>query len=153
MSIKLVAIHIHRAHRTSEESSSPILTSNTGAGAQPRCDYDHVHGKRYGFADLIATRCQKWGHPNFSLSAQQKKALRLFYLKAFGVFGSPSWTRTSDLRINSPSLYRLSYQGIVDANQQERDCSTNHSNHQNNPVLSSRRVAQSALKTDVKMTL
>ena len=68
-------------------------------------------------------------------------------------FGSPSWTRTSDLRINSPSLYRLSYQGIVDANQQERDCSTNHSNHQNNPVLSSRRLAQSALKTDVKMTL
>ena len=27
--------------------------------------------------------------------------------------GSPTWTRTRDLRINSPSLYRLSYQGIV----------------------------------------
>ena len=26
-------------------------------------------------------------------------------------FGSPSWARTSDLRINSPSLYRLSYRG------------------------------------------
>jgi hypothetical protein len=26
-------------------------------------------------------------------------------------FGSPTWTRTRDLRINSPSLYRLSYQG------------------------------------------
>ena len=26
-------------------------------------------------------------------------------------FGSPSWTRTNDLRINSPSLYRLSYRG------------------------------------------
>ena len=26
--------------------------------------------------------------------------------------GSPTWTRTRDLRINSPSLYRLSYQGI-----------------------------------------
>ena len=25
--------------------------------------------------------------------------------------GSPTWTRTRDLRINSPSLYRLSYQG------------------------------------------
>ena len=25
--------------------------------------------------------------------------------------GSPSWARTSDLRINSPSLYRLSYRG------------------------------------------
>ena len=29
-----------------------------------------------------------------------------------GVFGSPTWTRTRDLRINSPSLYRLSYQGM-----------------------------------------
>ena len=27
-------------------------------------------------------------------------------------FGSPRWVRTTDLRINSPSLYRLSYQGI-----------------------------------------
>ena len=26
--------------------------------------------------------------------------------------GSPTWIRTRDLRINSPSLYRLSYQGI-----------------------------------------
>ena len=29
----------------------------------------------------------------------------------FEIFGSPSWVRTSDLRINSPSLYRLSYRG------------------------------------------
>ena len=28
------------------------------------------------------------------------------------IFGSPTWARTRDLRINSPSLYRLSYQGI-----------------------------------------
>ena len=27
--------------------------------------------------------------------------------------GSPRWVRTTDLRINSPSLYRLSYQGII----------------------------------------
>ncbi len=27
--------------------------------------------------------------------------------------GSPSWDRTSDLRINSPSLYQLSYRGRV----------------------------------------
>ena len=26
--------------------------------------------------------------------------------------GSPTWTRTRDLRINSPSLYQLSYQGM-----------------------------------------
>ena len=29
--------------------------------------------------------------------------------------GSPTWTRTRDLRINSPSLYRLSYQGTDEA--------------------------------------
>jgi hypothetical protein len=27
-------------------------------------------------------------------------------------FGSPTWARTRDLRINSPSLYQLSYRGI-----------------------------------------
>jgi hypothetical protein len=32
-------------------------------------------------------------------------------LQAFLFCGSPTWTRTRDLRINSPSLYRLSYQG------------------------------------------
>ena len=34
----------------------------------------------------------------------------------FEIIGSPSWVRTSDLRINSPSLYRLSYRGIKTAN-------------------------------------
>ena len=34
----------------------------------------------------------------------------------FEIFGSPSWVRTSDLRINSPSLYRLSYRGIKEVN-------------------------------------
>jgi hypothetical protein len=28
-------------------------------------------------------------------------------------YGSPTWARTRDLRINSPALYRLSYRGIV----------------------------------------
>ena len=31
---------------------------------------------------------------------------------AFLEYGSPSWARTSDKRINSPLLYQLSYQGI-----------------------------------------
>ena len=29
--------------------------------------------------------------------------------------GSPTWARTRDLRINSPSLYQLSYRGSGDA--------------------------------------
>jgi hypothetical protein len=28
------------------------------------------------------------------------------------VIGSPGWTRTNDQRINSPTLYRLSYRGV-----------------------------------------
>ncbi len=32
--------------------------------------------------------------------------------KALDLSGSPTWARTRDLRINSPSLYQLSYQGI-----------------------------------------
>jgi hypothetical protein len=39
-----------------------------------------------------------------------KKGCRLTRQPLF--YGSPTWTRTRDLRINSPSLYQLSYQGI-----------------------------------------
>ena len=31
----------------------------------------------------------------------------------FSKFGSSDWTRTSDIRINSPPFYRLNYRGIV----------------------------------------
>ena len=31
----------------------------------------------------------------------------------FFKFGSSDWTRTSDIRINSPPFYRLNYRGIV----------------------------------------
>ncbi|CAM2178794.1 hypothetical protein PSAC2689_30132 [Paraburkholderia sacchari] len=45
-------------------------------------------------------------------AAHKKKAVaqdtqRLRY------FGSPTWARTRDLRINSPALYRLSYRGTA----------------------------------------
>ncbi len=40
---------------------------------------------------------------------RNKKCLKM---RHFIPFGSPTWARTRDLRINSPSLYRLSYQGI-----------------------------------------
>ena len=35
-----------------------------------------------------------------------KEKRKRFLASSFGIFGSPSWARTSDLRINSPSLYR-----------------------------------------------
>ena len=42
-----------------------------------------------------------------------RRPAKRLQVKALAVkFGSPTWTRTRDLRINSPSLYRLSYQGI-----------------------------------------
>ncbi|SOT40556.1 hypothetical protein F01_310058 [Burkholderia cenocepacia] len=33
-------------------------------------------------------------------------------MTGLSLFGSPTWARTRDLRINSPALYRLSYRGI-----------------------------------------
>ena len=41
------------------------------------------------------------------------KAFRKRPLKSTAYFGSPTWARTRDLRINSPALYRLSYRGIL----------------------------------------
>ena len=48
-----------------------------------------------------------------ALDTDKEKAIRK-YPDGFK-YGSPSWARTSDLRINSPSLYRLSYQGMIAA--------------------------------------
>ena len=45
--------------------------------------------------------------------APQKQRARDFS-QALDLSGSPSWIRTSDTRINSPLLYRLSYRGIVE---------------------------------------
>ena len=45
--------------------------------------------------------------------ANAKSPVLLYATRGFRYSGSPTWTRTRDLRINSPSLYRLSYQGIV----------------------------------------
>jgi hypothetical protein len=39
-----------------------------------------------------------------------KKPLQ-FLARAFHNFGSSTWARTRDLRINSPALYQLSYRG------------------------------------------
>jgi hypothetical protein len=43
-----------------------------------------------------------------TIASEMKKAT---YRRGLLYSGSPTWTRTRDLRINSPSLYRLSYQG------------------------------------------
>lgn len=52
------------------------------------------------------------GGQNSARQPENKKASRRLPA-GFCVFGSPTWTRTRDLRINSPSLYRLSYQGTA----------------------------------------
>ncbi len=41
-----------------------------------------------------------------------RKAKSLLQSRLFK-FGSSDWTRTSDIRINSPPFYRLNYRGIV----------------------------------------
>ena len=58
------------------------------------------------------------GHGAFGRDARKKSSPYAFLRKgliSFGILGSPNWVRTSDLRINSPSLYRLSYRGIKEA--------------------------------------
>ena len=43
----------------------------------------------------------------------QLRSVTLRYKSEFLEFGSSDWTRTSDIRINSPPFYRLNYRGIV----------------------------------------
>jgi hypothetical protein len=59
-------------------------------------------GRRY-------TLCDK----NGTTSPAKAKSPLEKWAKCLILFGSPTWTRTRDLRINSPSLYRLSYQGTA----------------------------------------
>ncbi len=51
------------------------------------------------------------GFPGAYKERAQKKAYE--FLHRLFVYGSLSWARTSDKRMNSPLLYQLSYQGIV----------------------------------------
>ncbi len=62
-------------------------------------------------SDSIFTQCiekdiLKW----FSESILKCKGL---HTQPLDKFGSSDWTRTSDIRINSPPFYRLNYRGIV----------------------------------------
>ncbi len=54
---------------------------------------------------------------NQTTKKPNKKAASAKTKAAFEISGSPSWARTSDKRINSPVLYRLSYRGTVDVDE------------------------------------
>ena len=45
--------------------------------------------------------------------ATEKAKSLLSFLSRLLKYGSSDWTRTSDIRINSPPFYRLNYRGIV----------------------------------------
>ena len=55
-------------------------------------------------------RVRRSRHPTILPAAEKQKAC--FKSRLFK-FGSSDWTRTSDIRINSPPFYRLNYRGIV----------------------------------------
>src|SRR5574338_1124891 len=62
-----------------------------------------------GTVRLRITREKRW----WSRAVRQnKEPNRIGWTLCFKSLGSPTWARTRDLRINSPSLYRLSYRGI-----------------------------------------
>ncbi len=63
-------------------------------------DGSHAHRRR--ISDTCRTR-----------QIQKAKKSAGANLLTLDLLGSPTWTRTRDLRINSPSLYRLSYQGTA----------------------------------------
>ena len=54
---------------------------------------------------------RKQGGGLYMIPHSKAKKPANFHLRASVFCGSPTWTRTRDLRINSPSLYQLSYQG------------------------------------------
>ncbi len=58
------------------------------------------------FMQCIEKDILKW----FSESILKCKGL---HTQPLDKFGSSDWTRTSDIRINSPPFYRLNYRGIV----------------------------------------
>src|SRR5690625_4678194 len=98
-------------------SNRPVRIRMPGgvAGAQfirtaPYADLAYVHAPRR--ASFMSTTVYETVSHNSSHI--KKKPLQRNFCKGlislvFG--GSPNWTRTSDPRINSPLLYRLSYRG------------------------------------------
>ena len=58
--------------------------------------------RRHDCSDLLTW----WLH-----HARNEKGQSFELAYIIDLFGSPTWARTRDLRINSPSLYRLSYRG------------------------------------------
>ena len=126
MGICLKKAHIknfrwHDLHHTwaswLEQSGVPLLALKEMGGWE-KLDmvmrYAHLATEHLqSHADILDTM-HTFGHKmDTSEIMAQKPPKRLF--RRFK-FGSPSWARTSDLRINSPSLYRLSYQGMIDTN-------------------------------------
>ena len=58
---------------------------------------------------VFVGRVRRSRHPTILQNAEKQKAR--FKSRLFK-FGSSDWTRTSDIRINSPPFYRLNYRGI-----------------------------------------
>ena len=82
-----------------------------------------VRTKQAGQAILSGQPCDHWRRPgspdpqghNLPVLALIRDVPRLLVASSthdVRDVGSPTWARTRDLRINSPSLYRLSYRGI-----------------------------------------
>ena len=93
-SVAATFIHLHRRHQ---------------AGRLPQAL--RINDTTWATSSLLRV-CANGVMPALPRWPQQRKWAPLIRCPFLIVSGSPTWTRTRDLRINSPSLYRLSYQGI-----------------------------------------
>ena len=70
--------------------------------------------------------CPAFQAPMFWTTQTKRPCALTQGLDVYCNFGSPTWARTRDLRINSPALYQLSYRGtetkIIDRNRYRLQC-------------------------------
>ncbi|SPD65194.1 protein of unknown function [Cupriavidus taiwanensis] len=81
--------------------------------SQCRGDRRGAEGRRR-YAAGVKQRAGRCGSPEPKPFATRKRKSPVRLHRASVSVGSPTWARTRDLRINSPSLYRLSYRGTAE---------------------------------------
>ena len=102
-----------RTHRTLTLRAARLPTRfrRLGLGSGACRSLDAAHSQQIVPDALDYVHQPRNWHQTGTSQTQKAKKSAGANLLTLVFLGSPTWTRTRDLRINSPSLYRLSYQG------------------------------------------